>query len=445
MIGFSSKSQTNYDAVDSNSYKLYYFQQWDHLIEYGDSAIEYGIDYMFLRQRIGIAYFSMQNYRMAAYNLEKALAFNSDDDITLYYLYYSYLYSGRLTDANFITRNMAQSMKDSLHWHNKYISSIDVEGGVSKSNNIPKNSSIDIDGTANIYGENDMCGNLTYNHIGLKHDVLPFLSLYQSINLITIANEKIITFNKNVTHARDSIVDTICNYNVNQFEYYISGDIQLKKGLKITPAYHYLHVGFSNINSNLDSNKHLQIVPATTTLNNYVISLAITKEFKLTSISLFATQSNLNALKQTVFGATLNFFPFGNTDLYTSSTLSYIHEDSNLNGTPNRFIFDQIAGVKILKKLWGEASVTLGDLTDFNEKNAFLVYNTFDNIKLKAGISLIYTLSSHFDLSLRYQFLQRQDAYLTDIVDNHTQKIITIQTTTNYINNTIIGGIKWKL
>ena len=162
--------------------------------------------------------------------------------------------------------------------------------------------------------------------------------------------------------------------------------------------------------------------------------------YKILLICLFASKSNLNALKQTVFGATFNYFPFGNTNFYTSTTISYILEDSNINGNPKRYILDQIAGVKILKKLWGEASITLGDLTDFNEKNAFIVYNTFDNIKLKAGLSLIYTLSPHFDLSLRYQFLQRQDAYMTYISTN--QKIYT---TTNYLNNTIIGGIKWKL
>lgn len=440
VIGISSKAQTNYAEVDSNSYKLYYNMQWKRLIYFGENAINDSVDYMFLRQRIGIAYFSLKNYRMAAYHLEKALAFNCDDDFTLYYLYYSYLYSGRLSDANYLTRNMTQTMKDSLHWRNKYISSIDVEGGVSKSNNISKNSTINIDGTADIYGENDMCGDLSYNHIGLNHEVLPFLSIYQSINNINIANEKEIRYNKNITHAKDSTVDTICNYTVKQFEYYISGDIQLMEGLKITPAYHYLHVGFTKLNTNLDQNKHLEIISTTSSLNNYVVSLAITKEFKLTSLSLFASKSNLNALKQTVFGATFNYFPFGNTNFYTSTTISYILEDSNINGNPKRYILDQIAGVKILKKLWGEASITLGDLTDFNEKNAFIVYNTFDNIKLKAGLSLIYTLSPHFDLSLRYQFLQRQDAYMTYISTN--QKIYT---TTNYLNNTIIGGIKWKL
>ncbi len=431
LLAISSKAQMDYLAVDSNTYKLYYNQQWNRLIEYGDSAIESGIDYMFLRQRIGVAYFSLQNYRMASFHLEKALKFNSDDDFTLYYLYYSYLYSGRQSDANYITQNMTDAVKANIKWKNKYICSVNLESAYSISNNISKNSSINY-AAPYAYGENTMCNNLTYFHLGLSHEVLPFLSFYHGFSKISIESEKIIYF-----PSSSGLKEADDKYSTNQYEYYISSNIQLKQGLKLSPAYHYLHVGFTNIV--YDTAVH-NVVNATTSINNYVASIAITKDFKITNLSVFASTSNLNSLHQLVFGTTLNYFPLGNLDAYTSTTLSCILEKNNINGTPMRFIFDQMAGIKLMDKLWGEASVTLGNLTDFNEKNAYVVYNTFDDIIFKTGVSLLYSLSPMIDLSLRYQYLSRQDTYYTSINAKQAK-----YTTTNYNNNTIIGGIKWKL
>ena len=96
--------------------------------------------------------------------------------------------------------------------------------------------------------------------------------------------------------------------------------------------------------------------------------------------------------------------------------------------------------MKLLPKLWIEASLTLGNLANYNEKNAFIVYNIADKINLKTGISFIYAVSSKIELSLRYQLLKRENTYIS-----YQTKDIINTNTTNYQNNTLIGGIKWKL
>ena len=431
-------AQTNYADVDSNTYKLYQLQQWSTLIEYGEKAIEDGVDYMFLRQRIGVAYFSLLDYRMATYHLEKALTFNCDDNFTLYYLYFSYLYSGRTSDANFITKNMTSIVKGNVFWKQKYLSAITIESGKTFSNNITKNNSINYAETYNLYGENTMNGNLKYYHLGLNHEVLPGISFYHGFSKIDIESQKIIMYNDSFNRAVKGLKVSIDNYTLNQYEYYINSDIQLTHGLKLTPAFHYLHVGFSNIK--YDTTKNIGIVTTQTTLNNYVASLAIAKDYKYIGLGLFATYSNLNNLNQLIFGGILNYFPNGNLDQYFTTTISYIKEKNNVNGTPTRWVFDQLAGTKLFSKLWGEASVTFGDLTNFNEKNALIVFNTADNIKFKAGASLLYMLNSHLELSLRYQFQTRDNNYL-----KYTSATTITYTQTNYINNSILGGIKWKL
>ena len=106
----------------------------------------------------------------------------------------------------------------------------------------------------------------------------------------------------------------------------------------------------------------------------------------------------------------------------------------------NRIIFDEMIGAKIINNLWLEASVSIGNLAYYNEKNAFIVYNIADKINFKTGISAIYSLNQKFELSLRYQYLNRESSYMNFTDSDSKQEIIT-----NYQNNTIIGGIKWKL
>jgi len=444
MIYYNSFSQNNTDNIEKNTLELIQNKQYKKLIQIGEDAIKNNIDYFFLRYRIGVAYYYLGNYRMAAYHLEKAMIFNSDDPTELEYLYYSYIFSGRTSDANFITSKMTDDLKEKLGFKTKLLSSVYIEGGPSISNNIPKNASIDINDTANIYGENDLNNNIIYAHIGLKHDILPFLSFYHGYSHIAIEKRKIISIQKwdsiaNILYNRDSIG----NYTLIQNEYYINSDIQLNKGLKLTPAFHFIQVDSKSLIYQFDIVGKFS--SSTLSIKNYVASLALSREYKKTSMSIFATYSNLNSAKQIQGGIGITYFPFGNLNLYTNTNLTYFYQKTSGgqgqgSAKETRFIFDQMIGFKLFPKLWSEASITLGNLANYNEKNAFIVYNIADKINLKTGISVIYSLSSKIELSLRYQFLNRESDYIT--YENSTTSITKI---TKYQNNTIIGGIKWKL
>ena len=446
MFYYNSFSQNNSENIEEKTLELFQNKQYKRLIYIGEQARKNNTDYFFLRYRIGVAYYNLGNYRMAAYHLEKALIFNSDDPTELEYLYYSYIFSGRTSDANFITSKMTDDLKEKLGFKTKLLSSVYIEGGPSLSNNIPKNAGIDINDTANIYGENDLNNNILYTHIGLKHEIFPFLSIYHGYSHIAIEKRKIISIQKWDGVGNYHNWDSVCNYTLTQNEYYINSDIQLKKGLKLTPAFHFIQVNSKSqiyqFNTTTDTGTFL---PSTLSINNYVASLAISKEYKNFSFNLSGTYSNLNSAKQIQGGIGITYFPFGNLNLYTNSSLVYFYQKTSGgqgqgSAKETRFIFDQMIGLKLFPKLWTETSFTLGNLSNYNEKNAFIVYNIADQIKFKAGISVIYSLSSKIELSLRYQFLSRESNYIT--YENSTTSITK---TTNYQNNTIIGGIKWKL
>lgn len=435
LLNYSIFAQNESVNIEQKTFDLFQNKQYKRLIYVGENIIKAEIDYFYLRLRIGIAYYEAGNYRMAAYHLEKALYYNSDDPIELEYLYYSYLLSGRISDANFLTRRMTDDLKEKIGYKTKILNSVNLEGGTSLSNNFPKNSSIDIDGDTNIYGENDMSNNVLYAHIGLKHDISPFLSIYHGFSHIGLEKRKIIRINNK---------DSICNYSLTQNEYYINSNIQLKNGIKITPAFHFIHVGANSLAYQYDTTKYIgTFSESTLNINNYVMFLGISKDYKKATISLSGSFSNLNSAKQIQIGLGFTYFPFGNLNLYSSTNLSYFNQKlsaSQSNSKENRIIFDQMIGLKLFPKLWTEGSLTLGNLANFNDKNAFVVYNIADKINLRTGISLIYSLSSKIELSLRYQLLMRESNYIS----YETPKIINTNTI-NYQNNTIIGGIKWTL
>ena len=439
LFGFRSYAQTgtdntdNTDNIEQKTLELFQNKQYKRLIFVGEEAIANKTDYFFLRYRIGVAYYELGNYRMAAYHLEKALIFNSDDATELEYLYYSYLFSGRTSDANYLTSRMTEDLKKKIVYKTKFLNTINFETGVSVSNNIPKNADIDLDGSPNIYGENDLNNNILYAHLGLKHDILPFLSIYHGFSHISIEKRKIIRIQDR---------DTLSNYTLTQNEYYINSDIQLKNGIKLTPAFHFMNVASKGMK--FDSTQLPPFADETLNINNYVVSISLAKESKKLTYGFSATYSNLNYAKQIQVGIGLTYYPFGNLNLYSATNLVYFNQKTpgwltQGSTKENRFIFDQMIGLKLNSKLWTEASVTLGNLSNYNEKNAFIVYNIADKINFKAGISFIYSLSSKIELSLCYQLLNRESNYNT-----YTDPVTVQINTTNYQNNTLIGGIKWK-
>ena len=66
-----AQDKPDFISVDSTTYKYYNSGNWDKLIETGKDAIASGIDYKFLRQRLGYAYFSKGNYFNSRANFEK--------------------------------------------------------------------------------------------------------------------------------------------------------------------------------------------------------------------------------------------------------------------------------------------------------------------------------------------------------------------------------------
>jgi len=100
-------------------------------------------------------------------------------------------------------------------------------------------------------------------------------------------------------------------------------------------------------------------------------------------------------------------------------------------------IFEKV-GFKVSNKLWIETVLTAGNIFNYSEGSAFIVYNNTDVIKYKAGFNLISPVSKRVELSIRY-LLSSQNYDETLI---NTSSTITTKTN-NFIIHKLIGGIKW--
>ncbi|MCD4745743.1 MAG: hypothetical protein K8R58_05545 [Bacteroidales bacterium] len=462
-----AQDKPDYKTVNNLTYKLYEQKKWDSLISEGKNALKNDMDYFYLRMRLGIAYYEKKNYLKAIQHFEKALIFNSNDTTAMEYLYYSYMFSGRELEARASTAKFPGTLISKLKiGKNRIINNIYFETGPTFSNNISKNKKTDLLGNDSIFGEQNLNNNMFYLHFGIRQNIKKRFSVYFGYTNLQISKLKQIQTSEIVKAGYDTIhtasgyyVDTLYKkksnhikkneYILYQNTFYVNSDIYLGKSYTLTPAFHLINIRYKTIYAKYELEQYYaqsyDTIPSVkavysfskknTSYNNFVVYLAITKTHSRFSFGLFNSYSNLNNKDQFQIGSFLSYYPMGNMNFYTNTTLVYFSENNN-----NRIIFDQLAGIKILPKLWSETYITLGNLKNYNEKNAFVVYNTGDKINYKFGTKLIYSLSKKIELSLLYHFLSKESTYIT-YTDYNNYKT----TETKYQNQNIIGGIKWKL
>jgi len=425
-------SQVRTENVVQKTYNLLEEEKYKELIEYSNKAIKENIDFFFLRLRLGIAYYKLKNYKMAIFHLEKSLKFNSDNEIAIEYLYYSYIFSGLTDKANYIKEKYKKIIDLEIASTYSIIQNIYFESGFSLSNNFSKNSNTNFDGGKGIYGESNLNDNSIYSHLGAKLRLNSSINLYNGFNFINVKNYSFYSTNKGLKRF---------DYNLNQWDYYLNSKFILKNGITFSPAIHLINVNTKSYTASLSSNgKETIINENDKSLNDFVISAILSYNYKKLLFEPGFSYSKLNENNQIQIIGNVMFFVFGNLDLYTQTTITYLHSEDTAIYLQKKssIIFNQMVGTKVFDKLWTEIGLTFGDIKNYNESNGFVVYNIPDVIKLKTYINFLYPISPKIELSLRYQFLNRKDTY------TFNEDINTIKNgVMNYQNHTLIGGIKW--
>ncbi len=405
LLGNQLFSQINYDYnyIEKKTYEYYLSNQWDSLIYLGNIGIKNNIDYFYLRSRIGAAYFEKHNYVKASEHFEKAMKFNCSDNFVIENLYNSYINLGLEGEANNLLRNYSQYFSDKTT--PKTISEAFVEYGKTNNNNNENNKLNDIKNKIN-WAESNTTNNIEYLGAGIKYCINKNIIMSTSYSKLNIDNTKQIVIGNEVLND---------NYNLYQNQIYTNINYRIYKGTTIIPAFHFIMVDYKTLTSKYDTseNKVLQ-ERKEISFNDYAISLAFDKKFNVFGFNIFANFSHLNNNLQKQLGLSVNLYPFGNLNFYTFSTFVFQNATNN-----NNLIAEQNVGVKVLDFLWLESFATFGNLENYVEKNAFIIYNINEIINFRAGISLIVPYKK-LQFSFRYNFLKKTIPF--EFFDNSIKK-----------------------
>ena len=478
-LPFMAVSGNDFKSVDETTYRLYEEKKWDSLIVVGKQALRDNIDYYFLRMRLGIAFYSKTKYIPAAEHFRKATVFNSQDPVAWEYLYSSYVLANRNNEALAVVKMMPTGIQEKYKSNKKFVEMISFEGGPTFSSDNNKKNNLDIMSQPAPYGEQDLYGNNYYGQLGLLMNLSNRVNLKVAYNYLNFSKTKYFQYTQ-----YENILDSVSRYpwgyvnnyhpptlyslefpyHVRQQELNLESDIVLGNGFRIEPAVHFVKVNYNNITlkyskkSIIDTlvfdsitpvfvteavkKENYSVIQNDTSFINYVISLGISKDFSVFNICLNGSFANLNNKKQFQVGGSFTFYPFGNLNFYgTSSATGFFQKKDK------RLILAQSLGGKVFKKLWLEGNVIYGDLTNANIANGSIVYNNADKIDYRIGGNLIWLLSKHLELSLVYQYFQKESSTVYYLFDGTTlPSSTTMQIQNNkYHTNTIIIGIKWKL
>lgn len=336
-------TEDKYALADSITYNLYINGEWDKLIQTGNSFLKESVDFKYLRQRIGYAYFMNQNYVLSRWHYEKSLKFDKYDEITNLYLYLTGLYTG---DEKY-KRYYAGKLTDQLKTDYKIstfqpIQSAEVEYYYKTG--------------SDVYSRSDS----RYMRLGVNTEIGYRLSLYQTISRF------------------DQIISAV---NVIQTGYYALLTWNPTASMTVSGGYHYL-----NSQADDTASYKAQLYYGQLSYKKHIVDLSVN-----TSVYNNSTDSYL----QTGFAVGIIIPQM--KDLYLNSRITRLS-----NSTEGNWIFTQYAGFLPFRKLWIEGFVTSGKQQNYVELSGIYVYNSLDYNLFKAGTTLFYYLNKNITLYSNY-------------------------------------------
>jgi len=435
-----SQEVLTFENVETKSYELYKNQKWNELIRLGKLAIEDRIDFYSLRIRLGTAYYKTKNYLLAIPNFEKALEIGYDDELIYEFLYYSYLFTGRTEDKNFVFSKLSGSKKKYLRpLYNSFIDNIFAESG----KGLSKNDQYDEMNLfpANSYSEQVTSGDYFYFNAGIGQ--LPFdrLNVTYSYSYLDLKKKQEIYINNYSLRTNYNN-----EYSQNQNRFYNSIDILAGTGLLISPAAHYINTKENRLILNSeallnDSLKNFIFSKKEVNTNNFILSLAVSKYISIFKLGINGSFSYLNEKHQSQYGLSLTSFPFGGPRFFTSTGATLHYQDKIAN-----LLFAQLLGLTVIKNLNFQATVTIGKIKNFNEQNGRVVFKDADLVKFKFGASFIYNFSNNLAAQLTFVHQQRERNFSTYYSFEEINNALSFQTDTKKIDynvNAFLAGLKF--
>ena len=364
VVAVSAQDDFTSEYIEYRSYQLYLKKDWKALLALGDSALQQGYDYYYLRMRLGIAEYEQQHYLLAQPHFTKAIEFNSFEELPKEYLYYCYVFTLQFEESRRCAKNFSFELKKKITYDK--LKSVDFLAGE--------------------YGKK----------ITTIYDVPDAITLGFGLNHFLFKNVSV--FHSYLNYAQSSDY-----WKVSQNQYYIRMSVPLKYNWMLLGAFHY---GQSNVD---DLSKNVNAAFLTT--NNYVESFQISKRIKKHEFALGSTIVWLDSVFQYQHDATYAFYPFANSKL-SLGTKVYLHTKNNYSQL-NYALFPYVSFSPSSRvNLFANYLYNQGD--NIVEWNGYLLNNSLDITSSRLSFTATLALSQKVDLSATYQNETKEARYTPD-------------------------------
>ncbi|SDC99214.1 tetratricopeptide repeat protein [Williamwhitmania taraxaci] len=386
MLAFATASfaQNDFISLDKQNYDYYLQGDYKNLKETGEKMIAQGIDYYFLRMRLGILAYNNQKYASAVTHFTKALELNSLDTISRGYIYSSYLLSGRVADANLYLGSLGEDEKNSALKSIKEPELLQIYLGT--------------------YITNSTTNNLNYKIVDNTTVIYAGIESYLSSRIKgTLAYTN---FRKTGSITQSSALARN-NLNTNQNQLYAKLTGYAFSGWEFSG---FAHAGFyfektTSGQGNGNSQKQIN--------GEYLGGIGIAKNGFKVRTGVNISYSNFGSSTQVRGEGYLTYLPFGNTNFYLT-TGGMFQSDKQWGET---YQVNQEIGCKVFKFLWLEAGIIKGNSFLYARNQGMVMSNSllipattiYGNLHLMLGKQFMLTLSPYYN---------QNEIYFWDLTSN---------------------------
>ena len=361
LITMEARSQ-DFIRIDSATYAQYLAGDWKTLVRDGKEALRQGVDYYYLRMRLGIAQYELKNFRAATTHFIRALEFSADDPPAGEYLYYCHINTGQRDRAEMYRNNFKGKLAVQLPPERiKFVKSISGEylySSTFNDNYVDAAQETFADYTS---GYQSLTRDFHNASLALSHSLSPGITLSHAYTWLGKTS---------FMYLHDGIdVSVYDGLKVNQNQYYLSPSISTPTGLTIMPSVHILGISYQVISSGGNGFGPWNDVGLNTRRTNAVVGgLRLTQAVGPLNITAGGNYSNLNDAEQVLLRGGLTWFPTGNLDLYFGCFMNAQFRNNGISSSAN-MIPEYLIGAGIGSKVWVEVFGSHGDMFNYTEGN----------------------------------------------------------------------------
>ncbi len=457
-ILFCLSGMAQVEHYDTLTYNDYINASWKELIVHGKEAEAANALSAYGEKRMGYAHYMLGNYFASINYYNTILGKDSSDVDALTMLNLNYYNLGNTTQMKRIQGLMSADLKKYLLLpETRIIESAYVEGGTSFTDNY-NNDKAHLYGPTHFYGSQKLMGNINNGLLGLNVNLSSVFSIYAAYKSAVINNEQRVAATVEPKSNAGGILPKIgpdtsvsAAFQTKQSQFYINGTIAFKNG-SVTPFFHYISGSGDAIVTTYQDLRYQKTLPNSNppdtfirsfsflklsgTVTNFIAGVSLKKQVSHVALEGNISISNFASMKQLQAGASLAYYPFGDTRFSITPQVKYLTD--SLNG-------DLISQLNITAKLHRYCWLTLygshGDLEHSNEQNGTVFFNNSDITNNRLGATLFCPISKVFHVYFDYQYQDSQSWFYTCNGLADTGHLVF----TNYKNNYITLGLKINL